>query len=155
MKYVVVRPAGDLAKVFIIPDGVDVTLPFESWALRDGQQILFATTKMHKVLQSHHFSGSYESGALYAYTYEELCAIMRAHLGPSDEERYGAGLREQSNQTSIKDIPLWHVSGWTRIAYILWKGFELTVKVSIKILTTIIFLVILPFIIKWFNGFRK
>lgn len=156
MKYIVVTPAGDLCKVHIVPEGRDMPTPFESWALRDGKQIVFATTKMHKILHSNHFAGSYDQGALYAYTYDEMCAIITANIGPSDRERYEAGLREGSDQNLIKDNhSIDHLPRWHAVAYMLWKTLVLVIKVSIKCLTTVIFLVLLPFIIKWINGFRK
>lgn len=156
MKYIVVRPKGELSVVSIVPEGTDITIPFESWALRDGKQILFATVKMHKVLQSHHFAGSYDQGAMYAYTYEEMCAIMNSNLGPSDRERYEAGLKEQSNKTLIKDIPVHDdISKWTRIAYFLWKTLVLLVVILIKGLNTVLFIVILPLIIGFIERFRK
>lgn len=156
MKYIVVTPAGDLCKVHIVPEGRDMPTPFESWALRDGKQIMFATIKMHKILHSNHFAGSYDSGALYAYTYDEMCAIITANIGPCDRERYEAGLKEEFDQSLIKDIPSGdHLPKWHAIAYMLWKALVLVIKVSIKSLNTVIFLVILPLIIKWINGFRK
>lgn len=156
MKYIVVAPTGELSKVYIMADGAMVTQPFESWALRDGKQIVFATIKMHKVLQSHHFAGSYENGAMYAYTYDEMCAIISSHIGPSDRERYETGLKEESNKTLIKGSPVGiHLPKWQRIAYILWKALEFAVRISIKAFSVVIFLVILPFILKWFGGFRK
>lgn len=156
MKYIVVTPAGELCKVHIVPEGRDMPTPFESWALRDGKQIMFATIKMHKILHSNHFAGSYDQGALYAYTYDEMCAIITANIGPSDRERYEAGLKEEFDQSLIKDIPSGdRLPKWHAIAYILWKALVLVIKISIKCLNTIIFLVILPLIIKWINGFRK
>lgn len=155
MKYIVVRPAGDLCKVYIATADVEMHLPFESWALCTGKQIVFATIKMHKVLQSQHFAGSYEQGALYAYTYDEMCAIISANIGPSDRERYEAGLKEQSDQTLIKGIPAGELPKWHRIAYILWKTLVLVIKIFIKSLNTVIFLVILPLLLKWLNGFKK
>lgn len=152
MKYVVVRPHGELSKVYIVSEGTDITMPFESWALRDGKQIVFATIKMHKALQSHHFAGSYDQGAMYAYTYEEMCAIMNSHLGPSDRERYEAGLKEGSNKTLITGNT---VSKWPLIAYGLWKILVFIVLFSIKAFNTVVFLIILPLIIKIFNGFSK
>ena len=156
MKYIVVTPAGDLCKVHIVPEGRDMPTPFESWALRDGKQIMFATIKMHKILQSNHFAGSYENGAMYAYTYDEMCAIITANIGPSDRERYEAGLKEQSDQSLIKGNPsIDHLPKWHAIAYILWKSLILVIKVSIKSLNTVIFLVLLPLIIKIITGFKK
>lgn len=155
MNYIVVRPAGDLCKVYIVAEGAELPTPFESWALRDGKQIMFATIKMHKILQNQHFAGSYEQGAMYAYTYDEMCAIMTANIGPSDRERYEAGLKEQSDQTLIKGIPADELSKWHRISYILWKTLVLVIKIFIKSLNTVIFLVILPLLLKWLNGFKK
>lgn len=155
MNYIVVTPAGDLCKVYIVAEGREMPTPFESWALRDGKQIIFATIRMHKILQNQHFAGSYEQGAMYAYTYDEMCAIMTANLGPSDRERYEAGLKEQSDQTLIKGIPAGELPKWHRIAYILWKTLVLVIKIFIKSLNTVIFLVILPLLLKWLNGFKK
>jgi hypothetical protein len=141
-----------------VPEGTDVTTPFESWALRDGKQILFATSKMHKTLQSHHFAGSYEQGAMYAYTYQEMCAIISAHLGPSDRERYEFAAKGPVDRTLIQansDTNPDRIDGRFRAAYVLWKTLVLILKVSIKALNTVIFLVLLPLIIKWFNGFNK
>lgn len=149
MKYVVVRPAGDLCKVFIMEDGTDVTMPFESWALREGRQILFATTKMHKALQSHHFAGSYENGAMYAYTYEEMRAILSAQLGPSDRERYEQGLKEQSDQLLIKgnkpSSP--GVINRQNIAWTLWRVTEIGIWLLIKVMKMVAILTVFPIII--------
>lgn len=156
MKFVVAKPFGNMSKISIVEDGAQLDLPFESWALRDGKQILFATTKMHKVLQSQHFAGSYDKGAMYAYNYEEMCAVLSAHLGPCDRERYDASLKEQSQPTLIEgNTPTDYLSKWPRIAYIVWKTLALLTKVSIKALNVLLFLVILPFIIKLIEGFRK
>lgn len=156
MKYIVVTPFGELSKVYIMPEGRDMPTPFESWALLDGKQIVFATIKMHKILQSQHFAGSYEQGAMYAYTYDEMCAIITANIGPSDRNRYEALLKEDSGpvliqgNSSIDHLPKWHA-----IAYALWKTLVLVIKISIKSLNTVIFLVLLPLIIKWITGFKK
>lgn len=156
MKYIVVTPAGELSKIYIVPDGRVMSMPFESWALNDGKRIMFATIKMHKILQNQHFAGSYEQGAMYAYTYEEMCAIITANIGPSDRERYEAFLKEDSDPVLIKDnSSIDHLPKWHAIAYALWKTLVLVIKVSIKSLNTVIFLVLLPLIIKWINGFRK
>lgn len=156
MKYVVARPFGELSKIYIVSEGTDIDVPFESWALCDGKQILFATVKMHKVLQSQHFAGSYDKGAMYAYTYPEMCAVLTSHLGPSDRERYEAGLKGGVDQTLIRDnLPHDYLPIWTRTAYVLWKTLTLIVKVCIKVLSVLLFLVIVPFILKWFNGFNK
>jgi hypothetical protein len=156
VKYVVVKPFGDMSKISIVEEGTELTRPFESWALRDGKQILFATTKMHKVLQSQHFAGSYDKGAMYAYNYMEMCKVISAHLGPCDRERYEASLKEQSQPVLIEgNAPADYLGRWPRIAYILWKTFVLIIKVAIKSLNVLLFLVILPFIIKLIEGFRK
>lgn len=153
MKYVVARPAGDLSKIFILSEGADVPTPFESWALREGKQILFATTKMHKVLHSHHFAGSYEQGAMYAYTYVELCAILTAHLGPSDKARYEAGLKAQSQVTLIREPNVRH--NRFRTAYIMWKITEFVLRISLRIFAMLAFFVILPVLMGWIDRTRK
>lgn len=153
MKYIVVRPKGDLSIIYIKSEESMMDLPFESWALRDGKQIMFATIKMHKILQSQHFAGSYEQGAMYAYTYEEMCAIITANIGPCDRERYEAGLKEESNKTLITGID--RRSKWGVIAYALWKTLVLVMKILIKSINTILFLVLLPLIMSIVRNFRK
>lgn len=157
MKYVVVRPANGLAKIYILEEGEQVATPFESWALRTGPQILFATTKMHKVLHSQHMLGSYETGAMYAYSYEELCAIIAGSLGPSDRQRYEAGLKESFDQTSIKGISKRDSSklNWGRIGYITWKVFEFTVWLMIKILKLLGLVILIPILVGWINRVGK
>jgi len=156
MRYVVVRPAGELSRIYIVDEGTAIQGPFESWALRDGKQILFATTKMHKVLQNQHFAGSYDKGAMYAYAYEDLCAVMTVNLGPSDRDRYEAGLKEDSQPVLIRgDEGVDHLSGWHRVAYILWKTLILVTQISIKSLNIIIFLVLLPLAMKFVSGLKK
>jgi hypothetical protein len=159
MKYVVVKPYKNISKVYILEEGVELSTPFETWALANSRQILFANTRMRKVLNSQYIGGTYEIGALYSYSYEEMCAIISSNLGPSDRERYeaaeagvtnGAPSNPKNHDTSIDRI-----DGWLRVGYILWKTFVLCIKVSIKAFNTVIFLVILPLIIKWFNGFNK
>lgn len=97
MNYIVVRPfnRGFSAVSIVMGSDTAVKVPFESWALNDGKKILFANNKMHKMLASHYMLGSYQTEASYAYTYEEMCEIMRANLGPSDRERYLALKDEQ------------------------------------------------------------
>jgi hypothetical protein len=155
VKYVVVTPSGDLSKVYILPEGRDVKLPFESWALRDSKQILFATTRMGKMLQSQHLAGSYDSGAIYGYSFDEMSSILIGHLGPSDKQRYLAKARDESKPVLIKDNHPDHLPKWQRIGYILWKTFVLTIVILIKALTTVLFLVLLPLVLKWLDGFRK
>jgi hypothetical protein len=156
MKYVVARPFNRLCKIYIVEEGENVATPFESWALRDGKQILFATTKMHKVLQSQHIAGAYDKGAIYAFTYEELCEVLTSHLGPSDKSRYEIALKGSEEPAVIEaNTPVDYLSKWPRIGYILWKTLVLIIKSAIKALNVLLFLVILPFIIKFINGFKK
>lgn len=151
MKYVVVRPHGDLAKIYIVSEGAMIDTPFESWALQSGKQILFATTKMHKILHSHHFAGSYENGAMYAYTYTELCAIISEHLGPCDRIRYESMAAVPNDPVFIEENRFKN----HRLALIFWKILEVTIKIFMKTVSVIMFLVILPILLAWINRATK
>jgi len=88
LNHVVVQPAGESAcRVWILPGDAEIEGDFESWALRHGDQIVFANHKMHRMLKDFHVLGNYQAGALYGYSFDDMCAIMRTKLGPSDRER--------------------------------------------------------------------
>lgn len=103
MNYIVVRPynRGFSAVSIVMGSDTQVIPPFESWALDTGKKIIFANNKMHKMLSSHYMLGSYQTQASYAYTYEEMCAIMKSNMGPSDRERYLILKHEQSIQKPV------------------------------------------------------
>lgn len=118
-----------------------VTLPFESWALNEGRKIIFANNKMHKMLASHYMLGSYQTQASYAYTYEEMCAIMTSNLGPSDRERYLSLKHDQGLQRPTGDSKL------DIALYIGLRALELSGTIFVGIAKVMAVLTVVPFII--------
>jgi len=67
--------------------------PFEGWALHSRKQILFVKTKIGPLLGGLHRAGAFlEDGATYALGYQDMLAILRESLGPTDRERFEAAL---------------------------------------------------------------
>lgn len=99
-----------------------------------GKQIVCAERRLHKLLESHLLGGSYESGALYAFEYAELCAVLRDQLGPSDRDRY---LQLKHRPSAPRQTTLWQR---TKVAaHIGWKLAGLTIFVVYKIVATVVF----------------
>lgn len=143
MNYIVVRPYNRGFSAVSIVMGSDTTVipPFESWALNDGKKIVFANNKMHKLLASHYMLGSYQTQASYAYTYEEMCAIMTSNLGPSDRERYLALKAEQGLQKPVNG------SRGEVALYIALRTLQLCGTVFIGVAKIVAILTVIPFII--------
>lgn len=87
LNYLVVMPKGEVSVLQIVPEGVNMHGDFESWALRRGDQLLFVNHRMHRLLRDFHMLGNYQSGAMYGYSFDDMCAIVTSKLGPSDRER--------------------------------------------------------------------
>jgi hypothetical protein len=107
-KYLVVH-GGPRVGITIEPPGVRFTHPFECWAIRSGRQVEFAYTKLHRILDRYHLGGSYDSFARYAFEYDELCALVAAHMGPSDDDRLQAALDESRRLAAYRPsrVDLW------------------------------------------------
>lgn len=147
MNYIVVRPfQKSLCTIQIVSgDDTRIKLPFESWALRTGPQVLFAHTKMHRILKNGYLMGSYEVGAQYAFTYDEMCAIMTKYIGPSDRERY----------LSLKHKPAqYEYDRWSDATYIGLRTVGLVGHLAWKAVTTVVFVAIVP-LIAMFIGPKK
>lgn len=89
--------------------------------------------------------GSYEVGAQYAYTYDEMCAIMTKYIGPSDRERY----QSLKPSGAPYDGEKWHLA-----AYIGLRTVGLVGHLAWKAVTTVVFVAIVP-IIAMFIGPKK
>lgn len=144
MNYLVVRPyQQNLCSVSIVMgDDVEITGFFESWALNDGKKVLFANTRLHKLVKDHYMMGAFSDKANYAYTYEEMCGIVTTHIGPSDRVRYETSLQEYNEFIKSKPAPVNKYFG----AYALWeltKFCTFFVYESIKLVAT---LIIIPII---------
>jgi len=96
MKYIVLHDRKPLPGISIEPAGRTYQYPIKCWAMNDGRRVLFAHSKMGKLLEKFHMGGNYEHMAMYGLSYDELCHIVRDAIGPSDDERfYAASLQVQ------------------------------------------------------------
>lgn len=151
MKYVVVRPRKGMSEVLILDEGIDLHMPFESWALNNGTKIIFANTKMHKILASQHLAGPYSTGAFYAYTYDEMVQIMTSHLGPSDRERYESLVKGNSDRTSIRvRFPRLRAAfTWANAGLVGLRLVEFSLVMFMGVIKLLMWLVLIPLIIRW------
>lgn len=89
MNYLIVYPRGQQSCVRLVTDPNEIVQgPFESWALRSGQQIMFVHGQLGRMLKQFHLLGRFETGALYGFSYDDMVSILTGKLGPTDRERY-------------------------------------------------------------------
>jgi hypothetical protein len=133
MKHIVVRPSGNgLSSVSILDSEASIPLPFESWALKNGKAIVWANVRMASLLKNSYVYGSFESKAVYTFTFDEMCAIVNSHVGPSDREAYELALQELSDVKRVeKSKPLY--DKWQR----WWYGSIVASEVAWTLLTTV------------------
>lgn len=97
MKFFVLRSEpNDLSSISLKKADDTVVPPFESWALITGAQVVFANVKMQALLKGQYMYGSYDTKAVYAYTYDEMHAILTEYLGPCDRERVAIARSKKS-----------------------------------------------------------
>lgn len=134
MRTLVCQPKSDVSTVRLYVDqSALVTGEFEAWTLLTGKQILCVEKRLHKVLERHHLGGTYEQGALYAFEYSEMCAVLREHLGPSDRERY-TQLKNVSE--SVVRRPTWLRPA--TVSRVLWRTAGVTGFVVYKTVAMIV-----------------
>lgn len=144
MRTLVCQPKGLLSVIRIYADpNALVEGQFEAWTLRSGKQIICAERRLHKVLERHHLGGSFENGALYAFEYAEMCAVLRDQFGPSDQDRY---------EELKRPVPTGHptVTWWERYKlaiHVSWKIAAFTAFVLFKTLKTVVLFVIVGLVL--------
>jgi len=94
MNYLTVKPItvkasgqNNLAELKIVPDGTMVDAECLIWALRDGNQVLNTYGKLIGQMKPFYLHGNLENGAVYVMEHEDLCKVVTAILGPSDQAR--------------------------------------------------------------------
>lgn len=145
MNHIVVQPYGKgLSTVKILSGDVELNKPFHSWALNSGKRLIFAHNLMHRRLKSHYVMGTFEQGAIYAYSPEETFNILTSAIGPDDEAVYRSLTSEDAPKKSSIDK-----------SYIAWftlaKFCELIIIVGWGIVKVVAFLLVIPFLISWLN----
>lgn len=134
MRTLVCQPRGSLSTVRLYADQEAlVDGEFEAWTLLTGKQVMCVERRLHRLLERHHLGGSYDKGALYAFEYGEMCAVLRDQLGPSDRERY---LKLQQDVRTLR-----HGAPWQRMraaSHVSWRLASLTWFVLYKCVSTIV-----------------
>lgn len=90
-------------------------------------------------------NGSYSTSALYAYTYEELFAILTTYLGKSDRVRYEALKKERGTDNWFK---------YQLASYFAVKSVSLVGQIFWMSIKFIGLMLIIPFLISIFNRTR-
>lgn len=146
MRTLVCQPKGSISAIRVYTDpNALVTGEFEAWTLLTGRQVMCVERRLHKLLERHHLSGTYDQGALYAFDYGELCAVLRDQLGPSDRDRY---------RTLLETKPV-HRAPWLRLGVVAYAAMcvaGIAVFVIYKTLATLVFFGIVAALL---NVFKK
>lgn len=151
MNYLVVSPKAHGCEIRIVPDGTILDMPFESWALAEGKQILYTVNAMHRDLKQSYLWGSYQKGASYATEYFDMCQIVASRIGPCDRAKYEAKVLEQQKiPLPTKPQPK-HENHW---AEVLWSLLDLLLICTWGIMRLCAVLLIFPFVIRWMKGKR-
>lgn len=149
-EYLVVHEKGNYCGVSIEPAGKTYPYKMECWAIADGKQFMFARTKLGKIMDKFHLGGNFEKMANYAVSFEDMCAVVKTGMGPSDRERYESS-KEISERVSSG-------ARATRQGLILVTTmralgtFGLIVGRTVRL---ILVLVLVPFLIMFFNKSRN
>ena len=160
MKFFVCQPKGQsMCKVWVSDNAEErVDLPFDTWAIRSGRQLLFIEREMPRLLKELYVGGSFhDGGATYLVTFEEMVMILDEKLGPNDRLRCEEAQKEfDAVKDKFKDLRkrLWK-ERWLassnialRLAgsllYVVWLGMKF-----------LVFVCIFPFFIMWVNKHKK
>ena len=149
MNYLVVHDKRGRIGITIEPAGKTYDYPIKVWAIANGKQVEFAHMRMHKLLASYHYGGSYQTFAMYALSFEELTAIVEAHMGPSDEDRYKALLEEEAAAQTM-DRQMGSVKAHVATFFAIQTG-SFIVKFMWYASKFVLFCMVFPFVIHWFN----
>jgi len=142
------RGALSAIRVYTDPEAL-VEGDFEAWTLLTGKQIICVERRLHKLLERHHMGGSYDKGALYAFEYAELCAVLRDQLGPSDRDRY---LKLQEDVRLLE-----HGAPHERLrvaGHIAWRFAGVVAFIAYKALTTVVFFGVVGMLLALFRKHR-
>ena len=104
MKFFVCQPKGQsMCKVWVSDNAEErVDLPFDTWAIRSGRQLLFIEREMPRLLKELYVGGSFhDGGATYLVTFEEMVMILDEKLGPNDRLRCEEAQKEFD---AVKDM---------------------------------------------------
>lgn len=150
MRTLVCQSKGPLSTVRLYVDQETlVDGEFEAWTILTGKQVMCVERRLHKLLERHYLGGAYDQGALYAFEYGELCAILRDQLGPTDRERY---LKLQQQAKAIQHGPPWQRT--KAVSYVSWRLAGLLGFILYKCVSTIVFFGIVAALLSIFKKHR-
>lgn len=142
-EYLVVHKTAKYSGISIEPAGKVYDHPTECWAIRSGKQFLFARMKLPNLLDKFYFGGTYEKMAHYIISYQEMCAIVSDHMGPSDRKRYEMALAAAEGRKTVD---------WVAVAPALIQGTLSTITLILargfRLLSVVI---LLPIALHWLN----
>lgn len=151
-KYITVQPKGpDFCVLRTATSEDELAEPFESWALRSGQQILYVNNRMAGDLKAFHMTGSYDRGAMYAYSYDDMVAVLTSKLGPSDRARYEAALLAM---TADKGAYREMSQSRHRTFHVVAGTGDLVLRVFVESSKFLLKMLLLPFFISWIGRKR-
>jgi hypothetical protein len=141
-EYLVAHELGDRSGVTIESAGKTYGHRTECWAIVSGKQFVFARTRFGRVMDKFHLGGSFERMANYAVSYEELCAVVEAYMGPSDRQRY-----ELMTRTSPGTGAMWQGLIMTITGNVL-RTSLIVLGRGMRLLLVVI---VVPFVLRFFN----
>lgn len=139
--HIIVQAKGKNSTIKLVETGTVVQGEYESWILNTGKRIMFVHNSLHKKLKAFHLLGSFQNGALYGFTYEETCALMREFLGRSDKDEYEF-VKAQSRALGGSNV------GAERIAVAGTGALHIVTKVLLLTVKFVLTMMLVPFIIK-------
>ena len=130
--------------------------PFESWALNYGKMILYVDRRLWRDLGPLHIGGAFVTGAMYAYSYDDMLAILRDKLGPTDKDRCEALAQQAAPLKNYwaQPQPLPKHPGWNIFGHGMWRAALLACHIVWRSMYTILILVLIPLIIRLFHQRR-
>lgn len=127
------RPKGrETCTVELSPHKINFVDEGSAWNLDTGERIMFVEQRLGRTLEKLHLGGNFSSGALYALSCEDMCAVLKSKLGPTNDEVHRE-LRRHLDETLLEQsmtkaavseaVRRENVRGLTRFAVALVGGF--------------------------------
>jgi hypothetical protein len=151
MNYLIVRPKGQYCELQIVPEDTMLNRPFESWALLHGRQILYCQNSMHRDLKQNYLWGSFQKGASYAVSYEDMQLILHSKLGPSDRQRFQLATDQC---VPVPPKPKEALPESVELSGALWAAFEFALQMTWGIVRLCGILLLVPILLHWINKRR-
>jgi hypothetical protein len=147
MQYLVVQERSREASVLHLVQDARTMIAgrFEPWAIKTGKQVMFVRVQAARTLAPLHVSGDFpDSEAVYALAYDDLIAVLREHMGPSDRERW-----EQARSDLMRRRKVVATSWLRALVLIGIFGLGAVVLIGLLALKLLLFTIVFPFFIAW------